>query len=292
MKEKGKRYNSQTTAHTVLPGNFRTREVSLSANTLLIIEDSFIQAKIIRKQFEIFTNFNLLCAHSMTEAAECLDLHQDDIFAAVTDLNLPDAPDGEAVDLCRSKKVPCIVLTASFDEDLRKRFLEKSVADYFLKGGVDDMEPLIEGAQRLHANRTVKALVVDDSATQRTIVKKMLAVQCINALEAKDGLEALEVLAANPDIRLVITDFQMPRMDGIALVHEIRGKYKINRMAVIGLSSIGCGPLTARFLKYGANDFLTKPFEAEEFYWRVNQTLNVLDAMEELKDCRKRSSQS
>jgi PleD family two-component response regulator len=84
----------------------------------------------------------------------------------------------------------------------------------------------------------------------------------------------------------VITDFQMPRMDGITLVHEIRGKHKINDMAVIGLSSAGSGPLTAKFLKYGANDFLTKPFEAEEFYWRVNQTLNVLDVMQELRDYR------
>jgi PleD family two-component response regulator len=128
--------------------------------------------------------------------------------------------------------------------------------------------------------------VVDDSGTQRQIVKKMLAAQCIAALEAADGMEALEALAQNSDIRLVITDFEMPRMDGIALVREIRGKHKINDMAVIGLSSAGSGPLTAKFLKHGANDFLTKPFEAEEFYWRVNQTLNVLDVMQEVRNFR------
>ncbi len=264
----------------------------VDANSLLVIEDSPVQAKIIRKQFEVYTDYTVLVAHSMAEAAEVLDARGENIFAAVADLNLPDAPDGEAVDLCRSRRVPCVVLTASFDETLRKRFLEKSVADYFLKGAVDDINPLISGVQRLYANRSVKALVVDDSATQRAIVKKMLAVQCIHALEAKDGVEALEVLAETPDVQLVITDFQMPRMDGIALVHEIRGKYKLSRMAIIGLSSAGSGPLTARFLKYGANDFLTKPFEAEEFYWRVNQNLNVLDVMEELNDCRRLAGRS
>ena len=258
----------------------------MSANTLLIVEDSFVQAKIIRKQFEVLTDFTVLLASSLAEAEKLISAHKDALFAAVVDLNLPDAPDGESVDLCRKHGLVCIVLTASFDESLRQRFLEKRVADYFLKGSIDDIEPLTVSVRRLHANRGVKALVVDDSGTQRHIVKKMLAAQCIVSLEAADGVEALEVLAQNPDIRLVLTDFEMPRMDGISLVHNIRGKYKINDMAVIGISSAGSGALTAKFLKYGANDFLMKPFEAEEFYWRVNQTLNVLDVMRELQDYR------
>jgi CheY-like chemotaxis protein len=259
----------------------------VSANTVLIIEDSFVQAKIIRKQFEVLTDFTILIASSLSEAEGLIGAHKEHLFVAIADLNLPDAPNGEAVDLCRKHNLVCIVLTASFDEALRQQFLEKRVADYFLKGSIDDIEPLTVSVQRLYANRGVKALVVDDSGIQRHIVQKMLAAQCISSLEAADGVEALEVLAKNPGIRLVITDFEMPRMDGIALVHEIRGRHKLHDMAVIGLSSAGSGPLTAKFLKYGANDFLTKPFEAEEFYWRVNQTLNVLDVMQELRDYRR-----
>jgi PleD family two-component response regulator len=261
-------------------------EVLVSADTLLIVEDSFVQAKIIRKQFEAFTDFTILVAASLAQAEELIAAHKDKLFVAIVGLNLPDAPRGEAVDMCGKHDLACIVLTASFDEALRQQFLDKRVADYFLKGSIDDIEPLTSSVQRLHANHRVKALVVDDSATQRNVVQKMLAAQCIASLTAADGVEAMEVLAQNPDIRLVITDFEMPRMDGIALVRGIRGKHKINDMAVIGLSSAGSGPLTAKFLKYGANDFLTKPFEAEEFYWRVNQTLNVLDVMRELRNYR------
>lgn len=264
------------------------REVlHVNANTLVIVEDSPIQAKIISQRFESLTTFNLVVAHTLAEATACFEQYKETIFAAVVDLNLPDAPDGETVDVCLSGGIPCIVLAASFDEALRKRFIERHVSDYFLKGSIDDLEPLITSVCRLHANRSVKALVVDDSPTQRAIVKRMLAVQCISSVEAKDGLHALEVLDAQRDISLVITDFDMPRMNGIELVQELRGKYQISRLAVIGLSAAGSGPLTARFLKYGANDFLTKPFEPEEFYWRVNQTLNILDVMEELKELRK-----
>lgn len=258
----------------------------MDANTLLIVEDSPIQAKIIGQRFESLSALNLLHAYSRAEAERVASARRAEIFAAVVDLNLPDAPYGEVVDLCLGLGIPCIVLAASFDETLRRQFLDKRVADYFLKGSIDDLEPLVAAVQRLRANYGVRALVVDDSAIQRTIVKRLLAVQCIKSVEAEDGLAALEVLAANPDIRLVITDFEMPRMNGIDLVQEIRAKHKISSMAVIGLSSAGSGALTAKFLKTGANDFLTKPFEAEEFYWRVNQTLNILDVMAELRALR------
>jgi PleD family two-component response regulator len=267
-------------------------EDAVDADTLLIIEDSLVQAKIVRKQFELLTGFAILVAASLSEAEALIAAHKDKLFVVITGLNLPDAPNGETVALCRTHKLPCVVLTASFDAALRQEFLEKRVADYFLKGSVDDIEPLVACVQRLYANRRVKALVVDDSATQRHAVQSMLATQCISSVEAADGREALDVLAKNPDIRLVITDFEMPRMDGLALVREIRAKYKLNDMVVIGISSIGSGPLTAKFLKYGANDFLTKPFEAEEFYWRVNQTLNVLDVLQDLRDCRRQAGKS
>ena len=259
----------------------------MDANSLLIVEDSFVQAKIIRKQFEAFTNFNTIIAHSMAETQEAVDQYQDQIFAAVVDRNLPDAPDGEAVDIFLTNKIPCVVLTASFDEKLRQNFIEKRVADYFLKGSINDLDPLIACVERLHANYRVKALVVDDSATQRAIVQRLLSVQCITALQAADGVEALEVIESEPGIRLVITDFEMPRLNGIELVQEIRTRFRLSSMGIIGVSSLGSGTLTAKFLKHGANDFLTKPFEAEEFYWRVNQTLNILDVMEELKALRR-----
>jgi len=258
----------------------------VDADTVLIIGDSAVQNKIIRNQFAALTAFPVLIAIDLAEATTLIAAHKEAIFVVITDLNLPDGPDGAAVDLCRKNGLACIVLTASFDEALRKRFLDRHVTDYFLKGSIEDIEPLAACVQRLHANRKVLALVVDDSGTQRHMVRNMLAAQAVRSLEAGDGVEALEVLAKNPDIRLVITDYEMPRMDGLALVHEIRGKHKIGAMAVIGVSSIGSGPLTAKFLKYGANDFLTKPFEAEEFCWRVNHTLHVLDLLQELRSYR------
>ena len=261
--------------------------MSSSANAVLIIEDSHVQAKIIRKQIEAMTQFDCVCVHSLAEAEQMLNASQDSFFIAIVDLNLPDAPNGEAADLCLSRKLTTLVLTATFSEDLRAGFIERRVADYFFKGSIDDIEPLINCVERIYKNRNVEVMVVDDSKTQRSIIRRLLEVQHFTVVEAEDGVDALQKLEEHPGVRLVITDFQMPNMDGLELVRQIRCKHRMYQLAIIGVSSAGSGPLTAQFLKHGANDFLTKPFEVEEFYWRVNQNVETLDVMAALRDCRK-----
>lgn len=256
-------------------------------HTVLVIEDSNVQAKIIAKQITALTQFSTLVANSMEEAEATLLAMRQEIFCAVIDLNLPDAPDGEAVDLCLEHQVPSVVLTATFNEDIRTRFIDRRVADYFFKGSIQDMDPMVNSLERLFKNQFTKVLIVDDSRMSLHHMRHLLEVQQFQVVEAQDGVEAMHTLATTKDISLVITDYQMPNMDGFELVRNIRAKFKYDRMGIIGVSAAGSGPLTAQFLKNGANDFLTKPFEVEEFYWRVNQTVEVLELMSELAECTK-----
>ena len=96
-------------------------------------------------------------------------------------------------------------------------------------------------------------------------------------IEAKNGVEALEKLSENPGIRIVITDHEMPEMDGFDLVTAIRREYDRDRLMVIGVSGSGGAPLSAKFLKHGANDFITKPYLPEELYTRVALNLDILE---------------
>ena len=76
---------------------------------------------------------------------------------------------------------------------------------------------------------------------------------------------------------MVITDMEMPNMDGIALTNEIRKNYSRDQLAVIGISGAANGIHSARFIKNGADDFLRKPFCPEEFYCRITQ--NIIDVV-------------
>jgi diguanylate cyclase (GGDEF)-like protein len=94
----------------------------------------------------------------------------------------------------------------------------------------------------------------------------------------------LSTLNENPEIQLIITDFEMPEMDGIRFVREVRARHPKEELAVIGISSHETENLSARFLKSGANDFLIKPFSSEEFYCRVSQNVDLLEYIRTIKE--------
>ena len=76
----------------------------------------------------------------------------------------------------------------------------------------------------------------------------------------------------------------MPVMDGVELIKAVRNFRGRDDLAIIGLSGAGKYGLSARFIKYGANDFLTKPFMNEEFYCRVLQTMEQLSLIADIKE--------
>jgi CheY-like chemotaxis protein len=64
-------------------------------------------------------------------------------------------------------------------------------------------------------------LVVEDHAALRAMMVRALSAKGYRAVEASDGIEALEQLAADPDIELVVTDIVMPRMNGVELAQQL-----------------------------------------------------------------------
>ena len=88
-------------------------------------------------------------------------------------------------------------------------------------------------------------------------------------LKAYNGVEALEVIKNNPGIKIVYTDYNMPVMDGLELIRMIRKKYTKKELSIIVVSSQTNHKTTSSLLKYGANDFLGKSYNPEEFYVRA-----------------------
>ncbi|HML53732.1 MAG TPA: response regulator [Solidesulfovibrio magneticus] len=251
---------------------------------VLVVEDSRVQAKIISQHIADRTPFPTIVAHSFAEAEAAMTEQRDAIFVAILDRNLPDDPEGRIVPLAKSLRIPSVVMTASFSEEVRKILLEENVVDYFIKS-MAEMEAMERLIERLYKNQFVRALVVDDSKLFRARLTGLLRNLNITVLEAEDGRNALEILAKNDAIRLVITDYNMPNLDGFGLIEELRASKSKERLAIIGVSAEGGGQ-TVRFLKVGANDFLVKPVEVEEFTCRVHMQLDMLDLLESLRELR------
>ena len=250
----------------------------------LLVEDSPIVIKIINHISKSIHGFEYDIASSFEDAKALIEQHGPDYyFVAVVDLNLPDAPDGEVVDFTIKQKIPTIVLTGTYDEEKREKMLSKKIVDYVVKESRFSYEYVMKLIQRLDKNQAIKILVADDSKMSRNYIRDLLNTHRYEVLTADDGDTALALLEKHSDIKLLITDYNMPRMNGFELVKNIRREISKNDLVIIGLSDEGDGKLTAKFIKNGANDFLNKPFSHEEFHCRIMHNIESLEYALQLK---------
>lgn len=242
---------------------------------ILIVEDNKTLAKLIAKKLKETLKFDVDIAYSLQEAKLFLKAYK--YFITLLDLNLPDAPNGEIVDYALSKDQHVIVLSGNIDKEFRKKILQKEIIDYVTKGGMNDINYIIQTINRLDKNRQHKILVVDDSMVTRKHMKILLENIFFKVITVAHGEEAMGMLQTHSDISLVVTDYHMPVMDGLELTLEIRKTYKKNELSIIALSSNEDSEINAMFLKHGVNDYITKPFSKEEFSCRINNTIEALE---------------
>ena len=109
-----------------------------------------------------------------------------------------------------------------------------------------------------------KILIVDDSKTIRQQVAFTLSKAGFEVVEAEDGKDGLVKLAAHSDVALVISDVNMPNMNGLEMVEAIRTNAAHGNLAIIMLTTEGSGEMIERAKKSGAKGWMVKPFKPEQ----------------------------
>lgn len=242
---------------------------------ILLVEDNKTLSKLIALKISSELGIEVDSAYSMAEAE--LFTRRNNYTLSILDLNLPDAPNGEIVDAILTKKIPSVVLTGNIDKEFRQQMLKKDIIDYVHKAGIEDIEYVISTIRRLLKNREYKVMVVDDSSIFRNQMKKMVENLFFRVFALSHGEEAISILEQNPDIKIIITDYNMPVMDGLELTKAVRKNYSKDQLSIFVLSSSESPDVSAMFLKRGANDFINKPFSKEEFSCRINNAIEALE---------------
>ncbi|MCF8240204.1 MAG: response regulator [Melioribacteraceae bacterium] len=116
-------------------------------------------------------------------------------------------------------------------------------------------------------------LLADDSPTIRKFVAFSLKMKGYEVLSASDGMEAMEMLPDNA-IDLIITDLNMPNLDGFSLINMLRENPDYEDVPIIILSSLSSGEEIKRGMSCGANSYLIKPFNPERIHYEVSKYLN------------------
>jgi two-component system chemotaxis response regulator CheY len=120
-------------------------------------------------------------------------------------------------------------------------------------------------------NVDLNVLIVDDSAAIRKILVRVLSqtdLPIANVVEASDGVEALKILGST-QVRLVLSDINMPNMDGLQLLKSLRDHPSWPQLSVIMITTEGSQSKVLEAVQLGAKGYLRKPFTAEQIKEKV-----------------------
>jgi two-component system chemotaxis response regulator CheY len=106
----------------------------------------------------------------------------------------------------------------------------------------------------------MRALVIDDSRTVRTIIGTILKEMGIEVVQAGDGREGLEQLGRWPDVELILVDWNMPVMNGLDFILAVRARRAYDAVRILMVTTETESEQVSRALGAGANEYLMKPF--------------------------------
>lgn len=254
------------------------------AGRILIVDDSATVGMVVKNAVKSVVEMPVDLARSFAACKKLLDEFPGQYQVAVVDLNLPDAADGEAVDLALSCGVATIVLTGSMDPNTHERISAKPIVDYVTKQSPGSIAIVQKSVLHTLRNMQCKVLIVESNPAYRADLKKILLTQQLQVIEADSALSALHEIETSGDITVVVTAYEMPEKDGVDLCMKLRSNFPSTKLAIIGITGSTNDFAGVRFFKAGADDIIHKPFLVEEFVSRINARLDYLDSLHTIQE--------
>jgi diguanylate cyclase (GGDEF)-like protein len=246
---------------------------------ILLIEANATFSTTFKKLIETRLPASVTIARNAEMARKLLSNSAEQFFIGITSVLNLDSSEFEKVDTLAEFNIPIIAIVNDFEDEMRDKLIKHHVIDYVIKDNALHGIYICDLIARIYKNSSAKVLVIDDSMVSRFVIVRELKLQKFEVFECNNGKDALFILEQHPDIQLVLVDNQMPNMNGYTFTEKARMLYSKDTLVIIGISS-SLDPRTAvKFLKSGANDFISKPFNYEILLCRVTQSLDMLDAV-------------
>jgi len=126
-----------------------------------------------------------------------------------------------------------------------------------------------------------KALIIDDSALIHQMYRLVMKRYNCAIVDAMNGQEALDMLAVQNDIDLILLDINMPVMNGLQFIENASALGIVSRVPVIIISTEGKEEDTIRGLKLGARGYLKKPFQPPQLHQLIEKMFDVANNLHE-----------
>ena len=264
-----------------------THQINISDLSILLVEPSNMQLKIIINHLTSEGITNIESTSSGTEALEALDTHQPDLI--ISSMYLPDMSATELVTKIKYseklKDIPFMLISSETRFDALNPIRQAGVVAILpkpfnpsdlkraLRTTVDYIDP--EEITFEHYDiEAIRVLVVDDSLTARKHISRVLNNMGITLItEAKDGKEGVEIFSqAENSFDLIVTDYNMPEMDGQELTQYIRTELDNPYIPILMVTSEENETRLNNIQQAGISGICDKPFEPQtvkEMLFRV-----------------------
>lgn len=256
---------------------------ALRGMRVLLCEDHPLNATIARRLLE-YKGIVVEHAENGQVGVKMFEKSEHDYYDAILmDIRMPIMDGLKATKVIRSlpredaAKIPIIALSANaMDDDISN---EKQVginAHVSKPIKADLLYDTLAGYVRIKANiKRPKILIVDDMKADREVVKAVMEKE-YDILEAEHGYQALELLKQHRGIVAIVTDIQMPKMNGIELIQKIRSNPAWNHIAILANTMFGDVKQEERLLELGTNDFIYKPTTPKILALRIKNALRKI----------------
>jgi PleD family two-component response regulator len=220
-------------------------------NRILVVDDSATIGMVVKNAINsAVADVPVDLARSLAACKLLLDEHHEHYQVAVVDLSLPDAKDGEAVDMVLERGIATIVLTGSLDNHTHVRISAKPIVDYVTKQSPGSIAIVQKSVLHTLRNMKSKVLIVEHDPAYRAHIKNILLTQRLEVIEADTAATALAEMEKRDDIAVVVTAYDIPDLDGVDLCMKLRANFPSTKLAIIGITATANDFSGVRFFNY------------------------------------------
>lgn len=258
-----------------------TMNSSKATSVFLIIDDQKSIALLLQQKLQAACSVDVMTCHSLAEAKSVLENDKFKVEVCLCDMNLPDAPRGETIDLLLAQKITTVVLSGSFNEETRQEVLDKGVADFVLKDSPAAINYAIKVLINLYKNaqRSIWLITSGQSDYANTLANflKLHRYQ-VKELSSLPKLQEIQQLKKLPSMMIFEDSAHIGSRNVMKFISQLRDYYNPHQLPIIACEPDASISVAIQIMKNGANDFFNTAINPEGLSARLRQDIELSES--------------
>jgi len=221
--------------------------------------------------------------NTVSGVKKLLSTHPGEFVLAVVATRLPDAPEGEVLEPLTAEGIPTIAISSQITDPVAARLEDRHVIDCVLKRSDEDVDLIAELIERTLLNHTRKILFYTNNDFNRKTIRQLLDIHRYTVIDVRNIADIRRQLDAQRDISLVLVDHNAIADNDLQLINNLRAHYRSEDLSIVAVCGEHKPSTTSRLLRAGANDVISKPYQTDEFYFRIKQCVETVERVREIK---------